>query len=378
MLPPGAVTHPGAIAERVAAYRREYEHYYARWRVADSPPMRDAAPAIVLVPGIGMIGFAGDKATARIATEFYRNAIRVMRGADAIGSYQGLSEEEAFGIEYWSLEEAKLRRCPPARPLAGRVALVSGGAGAIGRAIAQRFLDDDACVVLLDIDEQRLHDVVGVLGAGERLHSVLCDVTDEDSVANAYREAALAFGGLDIVVSNAGIAAAAPIEDTSLELWDANQKVLSTGYFLIAREAARSFKAQGRGGAMVFVGSKNGLAASAQTAAYGAAKAAEIQLARVLALELAGDGIRVNVVNPDAVLRESKIWSGRWRAERAAAYGIEPDALEAHYRDRSLLKRDVLPEDVAEAVHFFASDRSAKSTGNILNVDAGHAAAFTR
>ena len=369
------------LDDALTTYRTEYEAYYARCRRTGSPPLRDPYPVILLMPGVGMFSFAKDKSTARIAAEFYVNAIHVMRGASAVDEYTGLPEQEAFDIEYWQLEEAKLRRLPAPKPMAGRVALVTGAAGGIGSAVARRFLADDGCVTLLDIDASALEATAADLArsyGGDRVRHSVCDVTDEESVARAFLATAIEYGGVDIVVSNAGIASAAPIEETTLDLWQKNIDVLATGYFLVAREGSRLLGRQGLGGSMVFVASKNALAASAGASAYSAAKAAEIHLARTLALELAPRGIRVNVVNPDAVLRGSTIWRGEWRNERAAAYGLEPDDLEAHYRERSLLKREVLPEDVAEAVHFFASDHSAKSTGNILNVDAGNAAAFTR
>jgi NAD(P)-dependent dehydrogenase (short-subunit alcohol dehydrogenase family) len=328
-----------------------------------------------------MFTFAKDATPARIAAEFYRNAIAVMRGASTVDQYVGLSEQESFEIEYWSLEEAKLRRQPAPKPLAGRVALITGGAGAIGRAVAERLLAHDACVMLLDIDAAGLEDAQSDLArrfSQDRVCIARCDVTDEVSVANAFDRIASRFGVVDIVVSNAGIASAASIEETLLELWNRNLEVLTTGYFLVARAAARLLKTQKMGGSIVFVASKNAIVPSPGATAYCTAKSAELHLARCLAMELAPDGIRVNTVNPDAVLHGSRIWSGSWRAERAAAYGIDPGELEAYYRSRSLLKRNVTPADVAEAVHFFASDRSAKSTGNVLNVDAGNAAAFPR
>jgi rhamnulose-1-phosphate aldolase/alcohol dehydrogenase len=368
-------------ADAIARYSAEYRAYYERWRRPDSPPMRAPTPAVILMPSVGMFAFAKDKAAARIAAEFYASAIRTMRGASAIDSYAGLPEQEAFNIEYWALEDAKLLRQPAPKALEGRVAIVTGGAGGIGRATAERLLSDDACVMLLDLDENALQEVGAELvrdfGA-DRIRTAHCDVTDESQVARAFALTAREFGGLDIVVSNAGIASAARIEETSLELWHRNLDVLATGYFLVGRAAARLLKAQGMGGSIIFVASKNALAASPGAAAYNTAKAAEVHLARSMALELAPDGIRVNVVNPDAVLQGSRIWSSGWRDERAAAYGIDASELENYYRERSLLKRNVTPQDVAEAVHFFASDRSAKSTGNILNVDAGNAAAFTR
>ena len=328
-----------------------------------------------------MITFARDKATARISGEFYVNAINVMRGASAVSAYQGLPEQEAFDIEYWLLEEAKLQRMPKAKSLAGRVALVTGGAGGIGAATADRYLSEGACVVLADINEESLasaHDSLTARYGSDVVHSVVMNVTSEDAVAAAFADAAVTFGGVDILVSNAGIASSAPIEDTTLALWNRNMDILSTGYFLVSREAFRLMRVQAMGGAVVFVASKNGLAASPNAAAYCTAKASEIHLARCLALEGAEAGIRVNVVNPDAVLRGSKIWEGDWLEQRADTYGTDKDGLEEMYRQRSMLKRSVLPEDIAEACYFFAADTSAKSTGNIINVDAGNVQAFTR
>jgi rhamnulose-1-phosphate aldolase/alcohol dehydrogenase len=381
VLPADPSAAKASAAEGIARYRSDYQGYYERCRRADSPPMRDANPVVILMPSVGMFTFAKDKATARIAAEFYGNAIGVMRGASAVDEYLGLPEQQAFDIEYWTLEEAKLRRQPPPKPLAGRVAIVTGGAGGIGGAIAGRLLADDACVVLLDNDGDALERTGAEFAqkfGEDRTRVAQCDVTDEVDVARAFAFAAREYGGVDIVVSNAGIASAAPFEQTTLATWRRNMDVLGTGYFLIGREAAQMMKAQGIGGSIVFVASKNALVASAGASAYSTAKAAELHLARCMALELAPDGIRVNAVNPDAVLQGSLIWSSSWRAERARAYGIDPSELEKFYRERSLLKQNVTPEDVAEAVHFFASDRSAKSTGNILNVDAGNAAAFTR
>lgn len=371
-----------AIDARLADYRSGYRAYYERCRRPDSPALRDPNPVIVLLPGIGLVSLARDKATARIAGEFYVNAINVMREASAIDRYVGLPEQEAFDIEYWLLEEAKLQRMPKPRPLVGKVALVTGGAGGIGQAIARRLLAEGACVVLADIDAEALAGVDADLARAhgrDTVRSVRCDVTDEASVIAAFERSALEYGGIDILVSNAGIATAAPFEETTVALWNRNQGILATGYFLVAREAFRRMKAQGLGGAMVMIASKNGMVASNQASAYCVAKAAEIQLSRCIALEGAPLGIRSNVVNPDAVIRGSKIWSGQWSQERAAANRISEDELEAFYRDRSMLKRSVLPEDIAEAAYFLAADHlSAKSTGNILNVDAGNLAAFTR
>lgn len=365
----------------IEAYRAGYAAYYERCRHPDSPPMRDPNPVVYLVPSVGMITFAKDKATARIAGEFYRNAINVMRGASTVDTYVGLPEQDAFDIEYWLLEEAKLKRMPPAKPLSGRIALVTGGASGIGRATAARFLSEGAAVVIADIDKAALEATEAALAAAygkDNIRGFQMDVTDEAAVMRAFAATVGEYGGLDILVSNAGISSAAPVEDTSLAMWNRNMDILATGYFLVSREAFRLMKRQNLGGAIVFVASKNGLAASVNAAAYSTAKAAEIHLARVMALEGAPEGIRVNVVNPDAVLRGSKIWTGEWREQRAAAYNMKPDELEEHYRQRSLLKRSVLPEDVAEAIYFLASDMSAKSTGNIVNVDAGNAQSFTR
>jgi len=369
------------LERSVDLYRSGYSAYYERCRHPDSPPMRDSNPVVYLLPGVGMVTFARDKATARIAAEFYVNAINVMRGASSVSEYFGLPEQEAFDIEYWQLEEAKLRRMPKARSLAGKIALVTGGAGGIGRATAQRLLAEGACVMLADIDEKALESTreeFRLAHGPDSVRSVLLDVTDEAGVARAFAEAAVEYGGIDILVSNAGISSSAPFEETELSMWQKNMDILATGYFLVSREAFRLMKRQKLGGAIVFVASKNGLAASPGAAAYCTAKAAEIHLARCLALEGAGDQIRVNVVNPDAVLRGSKIWSSEWREQRAAAYKMKPEDLEEHYRQRSLLKRSVYPEDVAEAIYFLVSDLSAKSTGNIINVDAGNAQSFTR
>jgi rhamnulose-1-phosphate aldolase/alcohol dehydrogenase len=370
------------LGQLITAYRADYVAYYERCKRPNSPPVRDANPVVVLLPRIGMVTIAKDKATARIAGEFYVNAINVMREANAVDRYVGLPEQEAFDIEYWLLEEAKLQRMPRPKPLVGKVALVTGGAGGIGQAIARRLLADGACVVLADIDREALGDVSATLSTAhgkDHVRGVHCDVTDEASVVAGFQRAVIEFGGLDVLVSNAGIASAAPIEDTSLALWNRNQSILATGYFLVCREAFRTMKRQATGGSMVIVASKNGMVASNQASAYCAAKAAEIQLSRSLALEGAPLGIRSNVVNPDAVIRGSKIWTGKWSEERAAANKVSEAELEAFYRDRSMLKRSVFPEDIAEAVyHFSAEHLSAKCTGNIINVDAGNLAAFTR
>jgi rhamnulose-1-phosphate aldolase/alcohol dehydrogenase len=383
-LDPARLQDDTYLAEQLTAYRAMYAAYYERCKRPNSPAMRDANPVVVLVPGIGRMTFATDKTTARLAGEFYGNAINVMRGAEAIGDYIGLDEQEAFDIEYWLLEEAKLQRMPAPKPLVGRIALVTGGAGGIGAATAARLMADGACVMLADRDEAAIEEVRAGFAkqfGNDVIRAVVCDVTDEAQVRSAFDACAREFGGLDILVANAGIASSAPIEETTIELWRKNYDVLAEGYFLTSRAAwplLKRMKDQG-GTAIVFIGSKNGVAAATNASAYASAKAAANHLGRCLALEGAPDGIRVNIVNPDAVIKGSKIWDGDWRQERAGAHGIDPgQALEEHYRKRSMLGRDVLPADIAEAVHFLASDASAKSTGNMLNVDAGNAQAFTR
>lgn len=369
------------LADQIAAYRADYAAYYERCRHDNSPAIRDPNAVVYLIPGVGMITFAKDKATARISGEFYVNAINVMRGASTVSEYQGLPEQEAFDIEYWLLEEAKLQRMPKPKSLAGKIALVTGGAGGIGKATAARLLREGACVVLADIDQSALDGATEELGSifgKDFVRPVNINVTREEQVISGFAHAVVEFGGLDILVSNAGLASSAPIEDTTLELWNKNMDILSTGYFLVSREAFRLFRQQKIGGNVVFVASKNGLAASPNAAAYCTAKAAEIHLARCLALEGASEQIRVNTVNPDAVLRGSKIWAGEWLEQRASTYKTDKDGLEEMYRERSMLKRSVFPEDIAEAIYFFASEASAKSTGNILNVDAGNAQSFPR
>ncbi|KKB76457.1 short-chain dehydrogenase [Devosia soli] len=369
------------LDKQIADYRADYQAYYDRCKHDNSPAIRDPNAVVYLIPGVGMLTFAKDKATARISGEFYVNAINVMRGASTVSEYQGLPEQEAFDIEYWLLEEAKLQRMPKPKSLAGKIALVTGGAGGIGKATAARLLREGACVVLADIDQTALDgataELSGIFGA-DFVRPVNINVTKEDQVLAGFAHAVVEFGGLDILVSNAGLASSAPIEDTSLDLWNKNMDILSTGYFLVSREAFRLFRQQKIGGNVVFVASKNGLAASPNAAAYCTAKAAEIHLARCLALEGAEAQIRVNVVNPDAVLRGSKIWAGEWLEQRASTYKTDKDGLEEMYRQRSMLKRSVFPEDIAEAIYFFASEASAKSTGNIINVDAGNAQSFPR
>lgn len=380
-LDPARLDDEAYLAQALEDYRQLYAAYYQRCVEPGDPAMRDPNPVVVLVPGVGRFTFAADKTTARLAGEFYGNAINVMRGAEAIGDYVGLPEKEAYRIEYWALEEAKLRRMPKPKPLVGRIALVSGGGGGIGAATVRRLLTDGACVMLVDRDTEAAERVRAEMAQAfgkDVVRAETCDVTDERQVAAAFEVCTREFGGLDILVANAGIASSASIEETSVELWRRNYDVLTEGYFLSARAAFPLMRAVG-GGSIVFIGSKNALAAAVNASAYASAKAASLHLARCLALEGAPHGIRVNTVNPDAVIKGSRIWDGDWRKERAGAHGIDPGSeLEEHYRNRSMLKRDVLPEDVAEAVYFFVSEASSKSTGNIVNVDAGNAQAFTR
>jgi rhamnulose-1-phosphate aldolase/alcohol dehydrogenase len=383
-LDPARLADDAYLGEMIEAYRAMYAAYYERCKRANSPAMRDPNPVVVLVPGVGRMTFAADKTTARLAGEFYGNAINVMRGAEAIGDYIALDEQEAFDIEYWLLEEAKLQRMPAPKPMVGRIALVTGGAGGIGAATAARLLREGACVMLADRDEaaaEAVRDSFAAQFGKDVVRAAVCDVTDEAQVQAAFDLCAREFGGLDILVANAGIASSAPLEETTSALWKKNYDVLAEGYFLTSRAAwplLKRMKAQG-GTGVVFIGSKNAVAAATNASAYASAKAAANHLARCLALEGAPEGIRVNIVNPDAVIRGSKIWDGDWRQERAGAHGIDAGVeLEEHYRNRSMLKRDVLPEDIAEAAYFLASDASAKSTGNMINVDAGNAQAFTR
>ena len=369
----GADELKAKLREGVERYRREYEAYYARNRERNpqgDAPMFDPNPRVVLIPGVGLVAAAHNAKEAALSRDFAYRAINVMRGAHALGGYVSLTEEESYAVEYWPLELYKLAQAPPPRELAGRVAFVTGGAGGIGSAVVRSLATEGACVVACDLDEEGAREVVESLpqpGIAAR-----ADVTDEGEVARAYRRAILEYGGVDVVVSNAGLASSAPIEETSVEMWDKNHAVLAKGYFLVSREAFKIMKEQGVGGNLIFVASKNAMAAGKNASAYSSAKAAELHLARCLAEEGGPERIRVNTVNPDAVLSGSRIWGSSWREERAAAYGIKPDELEEHYRKRNVLKVNVLPENIAEAVLHFASEaRSSRSTGNVLNVDGG-------
>lgn len=369
----GAEDLKARIREGVEQYRREYEEYFTRNR-ARSPegdaPMFDPNPRAVVIQGIGLIGAAHNHKEASLSRDFAYRAINVMRGAHALGGYVSLTEEESYAIEYWPMELYKLSLAPPPKELAGEVAFVTGGAGGIGSAVARSLAAQGACVVACDLDEEGAREVAENLS--QPGIAAAANVTDEGEVARAYRRAVLEFGGVDVVVSNAGLASSAPIEETSVEMWDKNHAVLAKGYFLVSREAFKIMKEQGIGGSLVFVASKNAMAAGKNASAYSSAKAAELHLARCLAEEGGPERIRVNTVNPDAVLSGSKIWGSSWREERAAAYGIKPEELEEHYRKRNVLRLNVLPENIADAVLHFASEvRSSRSTGNVLNVDGG-------
>ncbi|MER6478520.1 bifunctional aldolase/short-chain dehydrogenase [Streptomyces filamentosus] len=379
-LPPAAPLDEAVarLRELHAEYREEYAAYYARHATADSPAMRGADPAIVLVPGVGMFSFGKDKQTARVAGEFYVNAINVMRGAEAVSSYAPIEEAEKFRIEYWELEEAKLRRMPAPKPLATRVALVTGAGSGIGRAIARRLVAEGACVVVADLNGDNATAVAEELGGPDRAVAVTVDVTDEEQIAAAFRAAVLAFGGVDLVVNNAGISISKPLLETTARDWDLQHGIMARGSFLVSREAARVMTAQGLGGDIVYIASKNAVFAGPNNIAYSATKADQAHQVRLLAAELGEHGIRVNGVNPDGVVRGSGIFAAGWGAQRAATYGIEEEELGAFYARRTLLKREVLPEHVANAVFALTGGDLTHTTGLHVPVDAGVAAAFLR
>ena len=379
-LPPGAdVTAVFArLRELHAAYREDYRAYYERHATADSPPMRGADPAVVLVPGVGMFSFGSNKQTARVAGEFYVNAINVMRGAEALSTYSPISESEKFRIEYWALEEAKLARLPAPKPLAARVAFVTGAGSGIGKAIAQRLAAEGACVVVADIDPASAQAVARELGGTDIAISLTADVTDETQVADSFRRAVLAFGGVDLVVNNAGLSISRSLLETSLHDWDLQHDVMARGSFLVSREAARILIDQAMGGDLIYIVSKNALFAGPNNLAYGASKADQAHQVRLLAAELGQYGIRVNGVNPDGVVRGSGIFAKGWGADRARTYGIPEDKLGEFYAQRTLLKREVLPEHVAAAVFALTGGDLSQTTGLHIPVDAGVAAAFLR
>ncbi|MGW1215094.1 bifunctional aldolase/short-chain dehydrogenase [Streptomyces sp. NPDC002499] len=366
------------LTELHAEYREEYAAYYARHALPDSPAMRGADPAIVLVPGVGMFSFGKDKQTARVAGEFYVNAINVMRGAEAVSTYAPIEESEKFRIEYWALEEAKLQRMPKPKPLATRVALVTGAGSGIGKAIARRLAAEGACVVVADLDADNAVAVAEELGGSDKAVAVTVDVTSEEQIAEAFRAAVLAFGGVDLVVNNAGISISKPLLETSARDWDLQHDIMARGSFLVSREAARVMVAQGLGGDIVYIASKNAVFAGPNNIAYSATKADQAHQVRLLAAELGEHGIRVNGVNPDGVVRGSGIFAGGWGAQRAAVYGVPEEKLGEFYAQRTILKREVLPEHVANAVFALTGGELTHTTGLHVPVDAGVAAAFLR
>ncbi|WP_385625793.1 bifunctional aldolase/short-chain dehydrogenase (plasmid) [Streptomyces sp. P8-A8] len=366
------------LKELHGEYREAYRAYYERHASPDSPAMRGADPAIVLVPGVGMFSFGKDKQTARVAGEFYLNAINVMRGAEAVSSYAPIEESEKFRIEYWELEEAKLRRMPRAKPLATRVALVTGAGSGIGKAIAHRLVAEGACVVVADIDAANASSVAEDLGGADKALAVPVNVTSEEEIAAAFRAAALAFGGVDLVVNNAGISISKPLLETTARDWDLQHDIMARGSFLVSREAARMMTAQNLGGDIVYIASKNAVFAGPNNIAYSATKADQAHQVRLLAAELGEHGIRVNGINPDGVVRGSGIFAAGWGAQRAATYGIEEEKLGEFYAQRTILKREVLPEHVANAVFALTGGDLTHTTGLHVPVDAGVAAAFLR
>ncbi len=369
------VTRLGELHE---AYRQDYAAYYARHATPGSPPMRGADPAIVLVPGVGMFSFGKDAQTARVAGEFYVNAINVMRGAEALSAYRPIPESEKFRIEYWELEEAKLRRLPAPKPLATRVAFVTGGGSGIGAATARRLAAEGACVVVADRDLAAAEKVAAEIGSRDMALAVAVDVTSEEQIAAAFAEAVRAYGGVDLIVNNAGLSLSRPLLETTADDWDLQHDVMARGSFLVSREAARIMIEQGMGGDIVYIASKNAVFAGPNNVAYGAAKADQAHQVRLLAAELGEHGIRVNGINPDGVVRGSGIFASGWGANRAKVYGVPESELGAFYARRTLLKREVLPEHVAAAVFALTGGDLSLTTGAHIPVDAGVAAAFLR
>lgn len=366
------------LTELHETYRAEYRAYYERYADPDSPAMRGADPAIVLVPGVGMFSYGTDKQTARVAGEFYSNAINVMRGAESVSRYQPIDESEKFRIEYWALEEAKLARRPAPKPLATRIALVTGAASGIGRAIALRLAAEGACVVLADRDGAKAVEVAAEIGSADVAIGLGADVTDEGQVRAAVDAAVLAFGGLDLVVNNAGLSLSKSLLETTEADWDLQHDVMAKGSFLVSKAAARALIDQRMGGDILYISSKNSVFAGPNNIAYSAAKADQAHQVRLLAAELGGHGVKVNGINPDGVVRGSGIFAGGWGAQRAAVYGVEESELGAFYAQRTLLKREVLPEHIANAAFALCSPDFSHTTGLHVPVDAGIAAAFLR
>jgi len=358
-------------------YRASYQDYYEKHKHPNSPAMRDANPVVILWPGVGMYTFAKNKQTARVASEFYVNAINVMRGAEAVSSYTSLPLQEAFNIEYWLLEEAKLQRMPKEKPLSRKIALVTGGGGGIGKAIADRLVAEGACVVLTDISQERLDEAGGTF-AKDAASWIKADVNEQKDITAALDHTALAFGGVDIVINCAGLAISKPVQDTSEDDWNLLQDVIVKGQFLVSKAGIKVMRKQGKGGDIINIVSKNALVSGPNNVGYGTAKGAQLHMSRLLAAELGPDKIRVNVVNPDAVIVGSKIWEGKWAEGRAKAYGVKVEELPAYYAKRTLMNEIILPEDIAAGVFAFVGGDLSKSTGNVLNVDGGIATAFVR
>lgn len=379
-LPAGASIEDSVarLEELHEQYRADYRAYYDRHATVDSPAIRGADPAIVLIPGVGMFSYGANKQTARVAGEFYVNAINVMRGAEALSSYAPIDEAEKFRIEYWALEEAKLQRMPKPKPLAGRIALVTGAASGIGKAIATRLAAEGACVVIADLDLAKAQAAAAEIGNTDVAIGVAADVTDEKAVDASLREALLAFGGLDLVVNNAGLSISKPLLETTNADWDLQHNVMAKGSFLVSRAAARVLIDQKLGGDIVYISSKNSIFAGPNNIAYSATKADQAHQVRLLAAELGEHGIRVNGINPDGVVRGSGIFAGGWGAKRAAVYGVPEEELGQYYAQRTLLKREVLPEHVANAVFVLCTSDLDHTTGLHIPVDAGVAAAFLR
>jgi len=366
------------LKELHGAYREDYQAYYDRHADENSPALRGADPAIVLIPGVGMFSFGKDKQTARVAGEFYINAINVMRGAEAISTYAPIEESEKFRIEYWALEEAKLARMPKPKSHATRIALVTGAASGIGKAIATRLASDGACVVIADLNLENAQKVAEELGGADVAIGVQADVTDEAQIAAAIQEAVLAFGGLDLVVNNAGLSISKPLLETTEKDWDLQHNVMAKGSFLVSKAAAKVMIDQGLGGDIIYISSKNSVFAGPNNIAYSATKADQAHQVRLLAAELGEHGVRVNGINPDGVVRGSGIFAGGWGAKRAAVYGVDEQELGKYYAQRTLLKREVLPEHVANAASVLTSNELSHTTGLHIPVDAGVAAAFLR
>lgn len=369
------------LAPSFEGYRKMYAEYYNTCKHANSPAMRDPNPVVLLYPGVGMFTFAKDKQTARVAAEFYVNAINVMKGAEAVSSYTSLPRQEAFNIEYWLLEEAKLQRMPKPKPLSGRIALITGSAGGIGKAIAKKFVDEGACVVLNDNDPQRLKEAeeeFNKLYGKDAFCTAGLDVTNASQISAAFDTAARNFGGVDIIVNNAGLSISKPIDEHTEKDWDILYDVLVKGQFLITQAGVNVMRKQGIGGDVINIVSKNALVSGPNNAGYGSAKAAQLHLSRLNAAELGPDKIRVNVINPDAVIADSKIWAGAWAEGRAKAYGVKVEELPAFYAKRTLLNEIILPADIANACFAVVGGLLNKSTGNVINVDGGVAAGFVR